>query len=58
MTARLMPLTSIVVVRALVLNGIAGLLFGWLYWRRGLEAAVIAHFATDIVLHVLLPSVL
>jgi len=55
MTARFVPLTSVVVVRALVLNGIAGVLFGWLYWRRGLEAAMIAHFSTDIVLHVLLP---
>lgn len=24
-------------------NAIPGLLFGWLYWRRGLEAAMIAH---------------
>jgi membrane protease YdiL (CAAX protease family) len=55
MTARLMPLSAIVVVRAIVLNGIAGLLFGWLYWRRGLESAMIAHFSADIVLHVLLP---
>lgn len=55
MTARLMPLSTIVVIRAIALNGIAGVLFGWLYWRRGLESAMIAHFATDIVLHVLLP---
>ncbi|UCD49136.1 MAG: CPBP family intramembrane metalloprotease [Phycisphaerales bacterium] len=57
MIARLTALTPVVVARALVLNGIAGVLFGWLYWRRGLEAAMIAHFTTDIVLHVLLPSV-
>ena len=55
MTAHFMPLTTLVVTRAIVLNGIAGVLFGWLYWRRGLEAAMIAHFATDVVLHVLLP---
>ncbi len=55
MTARLTPLTPIVIIRAIVRNGIAGVLFGWLYWRRGLEAAMIAHFATDLVLHVLLP---
>jgi hypothetical protein len=24
-------------------NAVPGLLFGWLYWRRGLEAAMIAH---------------
>ncbi len=57
MTARFMSLTFIVVVRAIVLNGIAGTLFGWLYWRKGLEAAMIAHFAADIALHVLLPLV-
>ena len=36
-----------------VLNSLAGIAFGWLYWRRGLEAAMIAHFAADLVLHVL-----
>jgi hypothetical protein len=29
--------------------------FGWLYWRRGLEAAIVAHFAADLVLHVAAP---
>jgi membrane protease YdiL (CAAX protease family) len=57
MTARFMPLTALVVTRAIILNGIAGLLFGWLYWRRGLEAAMLAHFATDVILHVLLPLI-
>jgi hypothetical protein len=28
---------------ALIANFIPGMLFGWLYWRRGLEAAMIAH---------------
>ena len=28
---------------ALTGNFIPGMLFGWLYWRRGLEAAIIAH---------------
>jgi membrane protease YdiL (CAAX protease family) len=40
------------IVRTLVLNGIAGTVFGWLYWRRDLESAMIAHGATDLVLHV------
>lgn len=55
MTAKFMPVTPIVVVRGIVLNGVAGVLFGWLYWRRGLGAAIIAHFSTDVVLHVALP---
>jgi len=52
-TAALAPLTPPLVVRAVLLNGIAGVLFGWLYWRRGLEAAMLAHFGADVVLHVI-----
>jgi hypothetical protein len=54
-TAALVPLTSIVVVRAIVLNGLAGLVFGWLYWRRGILTAMASHFCADLVLHVLTP---
>jgi membrane protease YdiL (CAAX protease family) len=42
-TALLVPLTLPVVVRAVVLNGVVGVIFGWLYWRRSLEAGMIAH---------------
>src|SRR2546426_886535 len=52
-TAALLPLTPAVVARAGILNGIAGGVFGWLFWRRGLEAAMVAHFCADLVLHVL-----
>ncbi len=53
-TASLIPLTPLVILRAIVLNGIGGIAFGYLYWKRGLESAMIAHFSADIVLHVLL----
>ena len=52
-TAALVPLTPLVVVRAVVLNGVAGIAFGYLYFTRGLESAMISHFSADIVLHVL-----
>jgi hypothetical protein len=52
-TAALIPLTPLVVVRAVVLNGLAGIVFGYLYWTRGLESAMLSHFSADIVLHVL-----
>jgi len=52
-TAALIPLTPIVVVRALVLNGLAGIAFGYLYWTRGLESAMLWHFCSDIILHVI-----
>ena len=48
------PLTALVVFRTLLLNGVGGVVFGWLYQTRGLESAMIAHFSADIVLHVLL----
>jgi membrane protease YdiL (CAAX protease family) len=56
MTAKLIELRPIVVARALILNGIAGIPFGWLYWKKGLETAMVAHFTTDVVLHVILAS--
>ena len=47
--------SGIVVVRTIVLNAIGGIVFGWLYWRRGIEMAMLGHFSADIVLHVLAP---
>lgn len=35
----------------LLLNGTVGVLCGWLYARDGIEAAVVAHTACDLVLH-------
>lgn len=32
-----------------------GLAFGYLYWKRGLEAAILAHFLIDILVHVVRP---
>ena len=51
-TAALVPLTAAVVLRAIVLNGAAGLVFGVLFRRYGLEWAMLSHFAADLVLHV------
>jgi len=52
---KLWGLSDIVVVRTIALNALAGLAFGWLYWRRGIEMAMLGHFSADIVLHVLAP---
>ena len=46
-------LTEALVVRTVALNALPSLLFGELYRRGGLEAAVIAHFSTDLVLQLL-----
>jgi len=54
-TAELIPLTPLVVTRAIILNGAVGLVAGFLYWRQGIEMAMICHFSADIVLHMLFP---
>jgi hypothetical protein len=46
------PLTPLYIGRTLLLNA-SGLLFGWLYWRWGLESAMVAHLCVDLVVHVL-----
>ena len=54
-TASLTKIDSLVVSRAIVLNGIGGIVFGWLFWKKGLESAMIAHFTADIFLLSILP---
>ncbi len=44
------------IYRILLLNGVAGAVFGWLYWSRGLWAAMGAHLIADLVIHVFLVS--
>lgn len=41
--------TTAIIIRILVLNSILALPMGWLYWRFGLETAVIGHTTTDII---------
>lgn len=51
------PLNSLVLSRTFLLNGIAGLAFGWLFLTYGLESAMLAHFFTDLGLYTLLPVI-
>jgi len=53
--AQLWPLDAVVVARTLLANGAAGLVFGALYARRGLETAMASHFLADVALHVACP---
>lgn len=46
--AALAPLDAVLVFRVVALNALAGTLFGWLFWRRHLEAAMIAHGSTHL----------
>jgi membrane protease YdiL (CAAX protease family) len=45
-----LSLTAPVVALTLAGNGVPGIVFGWLFWRRGLVAAMVAHFSADLVL--------
>ena len=46
--AALTPLTPAVILRTVGLNALLGLTYGWLFWRRGLEHAMVAHIATHL----------
>jgi len=56
-TAQITTLNGIVILRAILLNGTGGIVFGWLYWKKGLESAMLAHFSADIVLHTIIPLI-
>lgn len=47
-TAAMIGLSPMIVLRSFVLNGIAGFLFGLLFWKKGLTAAMIAHASTHL----------
>jgi membrane protease YdiL (CAAX protease family) len=49
LTRAVMGLTPLTITRALALNGVAGIIFGCLYWRYGLEAAMLAHVCADLI---------
>ncbi|HZG76760.1 MAG TPA: CPBP family glutamic-type intramembrane protease [Paenibacillus sp.] len=46
--------TTVLVVRIILVNMIAGLFYGALYWKKGIEYAIVAHMVGDIVLHAIL----
>lgn len=48
-------ITPFVVMRSIILNGVAGIIFGWLYWKKGLESAIISHFTADVIIHGIFP---
>jgi len=50
---KIMSPSNMDLFRILLLNGIGGIAFGWLYWTKGLWSASLAHFITDIVIHMI-----
>jgi hypothetical protein len=43
------------IAHIVLLNALVGVVTGWLFWKYGLEHAMVAHFSADIVLHVAAP---
>lgn len=53
-TAQVAPLTTIVLLRMIVLNSLGGVVFGWLYWKKSIETAMLAHAVTHITMSIIL----
>ncbi len=51
------PDMPLLVFRILLLNAIGGITFGWLFWRKAFETAMLAHFLSDIGLYVVIPII-
>jgi membrane protease YdiL (CAAX protease family) len=50
--------TPFLVAAVLALNGVAGVALGQVYWRWGIEAAILCHFAGDMMLQGLGPHLM
>ena len=47
--------TPLLVARIVLLNAVVAVVFGGLFWKYGLEHAMLAHFCADLMLHVAAP---
>lgn len=57
-TAQTMGLSAPIVVRCFVLNGLGGIGFGYLYWKKGLAYSMYAHAATHFFMQVIFMPIL
>lgn len=48
--AAIVSLTPLIVARTVVINALAGVVFGWLFTRRSLESAMVAHAASHVAI--------
>lgn len=47
-TAQLLGLSTPILIRCFLLNGVGGIGFGYLYWKKGLSYAICAHMLTHV----------
>lgn len=57
-TASIIELTPFAIVSIIMVKGASGIVFGHLCWTRGLEAAMVAHLVSDLLIHGAAPSLL
>lgn len=57
-TAQSLGLSTPILVRCFVLNGIGGIGFGYLYWKKGLAYSMCAHALTHVFMQVILMPIL
>lgn len=57
-TAQLMELSAPIIVRCFVLNGIGGIGFGFLYWKKGLTYSMVSHATTHVFMQALFMPIL
>lgn len=43
------------IAHIVLLNALVGVITGWIFWKYGLEHAIVGHFSADLVLHVVAP---
>ncbi|PLW96055.1 MAG: hypothetical protein C0593_12575 [Marinilabiliales bacterium] len=48
-------LTTIVILRVIILNSVGGIAFGLIYLKKGFLPAVVTHFFADLILQVMVP---
>lgn len=57
-TAQMFGLSTPIVIRCFILNGLGGIGFGYLYWKKGLAYSMYAHAATHVFMQVVFMPIL
>ncbi|WP_339301024.1 CPBP family intramembrane glutamic endopeptidase [Paenibacillus sp. FSL K6-2441] len=57
-TAQMLGLSTVTVIRTLLLNFLPGIGFGYLYWKHGLAYAMLGHIATHVINQLVLLPIL
>lgn len=52
-TSAAFDMTAMIWIRLFLLNGLGGILFGWLYYRYNLESAMVSHMTTHLAAGIL-----